>query len=156
MLWVIWISQRWRTLACALLASESSDTYPSWRYRCTNSQFCSEGAGVVVKVGANVTDWSVGDRAGVKPVWNTCGSCELCLGNKEVYCSNAIWTGLQRVRRHERVCCSVMIVNEKTARDLPAIPRFPRSIHNSNPGRCRRFHSWSSNVLSGYCLSIAH
>lgn len=35
-----------------------------------------EGAGVVVKVGANVKDWKVGDRGGVKPIWSVCGNCD--------------------------------------------------------------------------------
>ncbi|EEP78079.1 conserved hypothetical protein [Uncinocarpus reesii 1704] len=54
-----------------------------------------EGAGVVVQVGSNVKNWKVGDRAGVKPMWNTCGSCELCWGDKETYCPKSISTGLQ-------------------------------------------------------------
>ncbi|KAF2092478.1 alcohol dehydrogenase [Rhizodiscina lignyota] len=53
-----------------------------------------EGAGVVVKLGSNVTGWTIGERAGIKPVWNTCGSCELCFGNKETYCPFAQWTEL--------------------------------------------------------------
>ena len=31
-----------------------------------------EGAGVVVKLGQGVRGWSVGDRAGVKPMWSVC------------------------------------------------------------------------------------
>ncbi|KMP07192.1 hypothetical protein DIZ76_016981 [Coccidioides immitis] len=54
-----------------------------------------EGAGVVVKVGSNVKGWRVGDRAGVKPMWDTCGACELCWGDKETYCPKSISTGLQ-------------------------------------------------------------
>ncbi|KAI1936212.1 hypothetical protein LOZ66_004669 [Ophidiomyces ophidiicola] len=53
-----------------------------------------EGAGVVVKLGSNVKNWKVGDRAGVKPVWDTCGSCELCRSDKETYCSKTVLTGL--------------------------------------------------------------
>ncbi|KAE9975712.1 hypothetical protein EG328_003029 [Venturia inaequalis] len=34
-----------------------------------------EGAGVVVKIGANVKNFKVGDRAGIKPLMDTCGSC---------------------------------------------------------------------------------
>ena len=37
-----------------------------------------EGAGVVVKVGKSVTDWKVGDRAGVKPLKDVCHNCEEC------------------------------------------------------------------------------
>jgi len=53
-----------------------------------------EGAGVVVKVGANVKNWKVGDRGGVKPLWDVCGSCELCWNGKENYCPKGVYTGL--------------------------------------------------------------
>lgn len=36
-----------------------------------------EGAGVVVKVGENVKNWKVGDRAGLKPIWDVCHNCEV-------------------------------------------------------------------------------
>jgi propanol-preferring alcohol dehydrogenase len=54
-----------------------------------------EGAGVVVAVGEGVTDWKIGDRAGVKPTWDTCMSCELCLSTLECHCAGAIPTGLK-------------------------------------------------------------
>jgi propanol-preferring alcohol dehydrogenase len=54
-----------------------------------------EGAGVVVKVGRDVKNWKVGDRGGVKPVWDVCGECELCWdGMHETYCSKAVLAGL--------------------------------------------------------------
>jgi propanol-preferring alcohol dehydrogenase len=56
-----------------------------------------EGAGHVVKVGANVKGWKVGDRAGIKPIWNVCQSCELCTNDSEAYCSKAVFTGLAHV-----------------------------------------------------------
>ncbi|KAK5044465.1 hypothetical protein LTR84_010746 [Exophiala bonariae] len=54
-----------------------------------------EGAGVVVKLGGNVKGWSVGDRGGVKPLWDTCGSCRLCWGGQETHCRKGVFTGLQ-------------------------------------------------------------
>ena len=42
-----------------------------------------EGAGVVVKVGANVRDWKVGDRAGVKPLHDVCHNCESCWNGRK-------------------------------------------------------------------------
>ena len=54
-----------------------------------------EGAGVVVKLGSNVKNWKIGDRAGVKPVWNTCGSCQLCWGTLEAHCPKKLFTGMQ-------------------------------------------------------------
>ncbi|KAJ5110522.1 Polyketide synthase enoylreductase [Penicillium argentinense] len=53
-----------------------------------------EGVGVVVKVGANVKNFKLGDRAGIKPINNTCGSCTMCWDDKETYCADAIHTGL--------------------------------------------------------------
>lgn len=53
-----------------------------------------EGAGVVVKLGSNVKSFKLGDRAGIKPLMDTCGSCAMCWDDKETYCKAAIHTGL--------------------------------------------------------------
>ncbi|KAI7648379.1 alcohol dehydrogenase, partial [Hortaea werneckii] len=53
-----------------------------------------EGAGEVVKVGKNVTNWKIGDRGGVKPIWDVCHNCEQCWKGRENYCPNAAYTGL--------------------------------------------------------------
>ncbi|CAI7630241.1 unnamed protein product [Penicillium discolor] len=53
-----------------------------------------EGAGIVVKAGANVKNFKLGDRAGIKPITDTCGSCAMCWDDKETYCKTAIHTGL--------------------------------------------------------------
>lgn len=53
-----------------------------------------EGAGVVVKVDKNVTDWKVGDWDGVKPLWDVCHNCEQCWNGRENYCAKAVYTGL--------------------------------------------------------------
>jgi D-arabinose 1-dehydrogenase-like Zn-dependent alcohol dehydrogenase len=55
-----------------------------------------EGVGVVVKTGANVKNFSVGDRAGVKPLLDTCGSCDMCCGEREMHCASGVHTGLMR------------------------------------------------------------
>ena len=54
-----------------------------------------EGAGIVVKLGSNVSNWKVGERAGIKPVYDVCGSCELCWTGKEAYCDESPQIGLQ-------------------------------------------------------------
>lgn len=54
-----------------------------------------EGAGVVVKLGSNVTNWKVGDRAGIKPAYDACFNCELCWSGKETYCDDSPQIGLQ-------------------------------------------------------------
>lgn len=53
-----------------------------------------EGAGIVVRVGANVKNFQLGDRAGIKPIMNTCGSCVHCWDDKETYCREATHAGL--------------------------------------------------------------
>lgn len=58
-----------------------------------------EGAGVVVKVGSEVKDWKVGDRAGIKPLTDVCHNCEQCWSGQENYCSKAIYTGKRNVLR---------------------------------------------------------
>lgn len=47
------------------------------------------------QVGANVSSWSVGDRAGIKPMWNVCQNCEACWNGIEQWCPAAVNTGLQ-------------------------------------------------------------
>lgn len=50
-----------------------------------------EGAGVVVAVGDEMHHrWKVGDRAGIKWIWSTCGECDFCVagGLDEVHCIN--------------------------------------------------------------------
>lgn len=53
-----------------------------------------EGCGVVVEVGSQVHNLKIGDRAGVKPIWSTCGTCELCVGDMETHCLKKRNTGL--------------------------------------------------------------
>jgi propanol-preferring alcohol dehydrogenase len=52
-----------------------------------------EGAGVIVKLGINVKNWKVGDRAGIKPVWITCQNCEQCWTGREQHCSKVLMAG---------------------------------------------------------------
>lgn len=54
-----------------------------------------EGAGVIVKLGSNVKNWKVGDRAGIKPAYDACFNCELCWTGKETYCDESPQIGLQ-------------------------------------------------------------
>ena len=82
-----------------------------------------EGAGVVVKKGANVKNFKLGDRAGIKPIIDTCGSCALCWDDKETYCKGATHAGLmtagksnlprqdQKVVPYDSSLCQVLISN---------------------------------------------
>ncbi|KAL9081006.1 MAG: hypothetical protein Q9157_000322 [Trypethelium eluteriae] len=65
-----------------------------------------EGAGIVVKLGSNVKNFKLGDRAGLKPIWNVCGSCELCWSDKECYCPSAVYTGLAQTGSYQQYVVS--------------------------------------------------
>ncbi len=54
-----------------------------------------EIAGIITEVGAGVTKYQVGDRAGVGCFVDSCGECELCLAGTEQFCNGepgTIWT----------------------------------------------------------------
>ncbi|KZZ94060.1 Alcohol dehydrogenase superfamily, zinc-type [Ascosphaera apis ARSEF 7405] len=53
-----------------------------------------EGAGVVVKVGSNVKHIKVGDRGGIKPIWDVCGNCKVCWTDQEAYCPKSLFAGI--------------------------------------------------------------
>ena len=46
-----------------------------------------EGVGVVAALGAGVSDWQVGDRAGAAWMHDACGVCEQCLAGQETFCA---------------------------------------------------------------------
>jgi alcohol dehydrogenase, propanol-preferring len=45
-----------------------------------------EGVGRVVEVGAGVTHWQVGKRAGAAWIHNACGTCDECTAQEESFC----------------------------------------------------------------------
>jgi propanol-preferring alcohol dehydrogenase len=49
--------------------------------------------GVVDSIGARVSGWNVGDRAGVAWLASTCGTCPSCTGGRENLCARALFTG---------------------------------------------------------------
>lgn len=53
-----------------------------------------EGAGVIVKVGDQVKNFKVGQRAGYKPIRDVCHTCEYCNSARETYCTQVVFTGL--------------------------------------------------------------
>ncbi|CAD5224046.1 unnamed protein product [Bursaphelenchus okinawaensis] len=55
-----------------------------------------EGAGIVVKVGSNVTNFKVGDRAGIKWVNGSCLTCEQCKQGNEPNCNDVVLSGFHR------------------------------------------------------------
>jgi len=54
-----------------------------------------EGAGVIVKVGDRVKTLKVGQRAGLKPIYDVCHNCVYCKTNREVYCESLLECGDQ-------------------------------------------------------------
>lgn len=48
-----------------------------------------------MKLGSNVTNWKIGDRAGIKPAYDACFNCELCWSGRETYCDESPQIGLQ-------------------------------------------------------------
>lgn len=53
-----------------------------------------EGAGVIVKIGSEVTTLKVGQRAGYKPLMDVCHACEYCRTGRDQYCVKGIFTGI--------------------------------------------------------------
>jgi alcohol dehydrogenase, propanol-preferring len=52
-----------------------------------------EIVGVVREVAADVTNFKVGDRAGVPWIYSTCGTCEYCASDREPLCPAIVVTG---------------------------------------------------------------
>jgi propanol-preferring alcohol dehydrogenase len=49
--------------------------------------------GRVLRVGEGVSDWAVGERAGVAWLAGACGTCEYCRSGRENLCSDAVFAG---------------------------------------------------------------
>jgi alcohol dehydrogenase, propanol-preferring len=45
-----------------------------------------EGVGQVVALGAGVSNWQIGERAGAAWIHNTCGVCDECVAQEESFC----------------------------------------------------------------------
>jgi propanol-preferring alcohol dehydrogenase len=52
-----------------------------------------EVVGIVDKVGDRVSNFKIGDRAGIAWLNSTCGQCKFCLSGKENLCPQALFTG---------------------------------------------------------------
>lgn len=52
-----------------------------------------EGIGIVVEVGASVTNIQKGQRVGVPWLYSACGHCEYCLAGRETVCAKAEYGG---------------------------------------------------------------
>lgn len=52
-------------------------------------------AGVVEKLGSDVTSFKVGDRVGIPWLGGSCQHCKFCLSGRENLCDKAVYTGYQ-------------------------------------------------------------
>ena len=52
-----------------------------------------EVVGIVDKIGEQVSNFKIGDRAGIAWLNSTCGKCKFCLSDRENLCANAHFTG---------------------------------------------------------------
>lgn len=75
---------------CGMCHSDVSASNGDWGMSNFPIACGHEMAGLVTKVGAEVTTFKAGDRVGVGCFVDSCGSCELCLGGDENYCSGCV------------------------------------------------------------------
>lgn len=52
-----------------------------------------EAVGIVDAVGPGVTNFKLGDRAGIPWIFSTCGACEYCTSDREPLCPSIVVTG---------------------------------------------------------------
>ncbi|KAI5963645.1 ADH1 [Candida pseudojiufengensis] len=74
--------------------SDLSTYHAAWGSLTKTKILGHEGAGVVVKLGSNVTGWKIGDYAGVKLIDSTCSQCEHCQQANEVLCPKISLNGI--------------------------------------------------------------
>lgn len=74
---------------------------------------------MVVKVGNNVQGWSVGDRAGIKPLWDVCHNCEQCWNGRENYCPKGVYTGLVAEGTYRQYVTSPAIYTSRIPDGVP-------------------------------------
>lgn len=60
--------------------------------KCTDTQFLTFSNSFVLQVGAAVSGWKIGDRAGVGCMVNACGECRECKEDLEQHCAKGSFT----------------------------------------------------------------
>nr|POE61447.1 putative mannitol dehydrogenase [Quercus suber] len=106
-----------------------------------------EIVGEVTKVGHNVTKFKIGDRAGVGCMVGSCGSCENCKQDLEVYCPEMIWTLKTFGGYSENI-----VIDEHFAVLIPNSLR----LHGVAPLLCAGITVYSPMMYYGLCKPGQH
>ncbi|KAM0750759.1 GroES-like protein [Meredithblackwellia eburnea MCA 4105] len=87
-----------RLNCCGLCMSDHHFMLGDWDFEMPCDCAGHEGAGFVAALGpeVNAEEWKVGDRAGIKPMYDTCHACEYCRNGMETYCDKVITTGAMK------------------------------------------------------------
>jgi len=73
----------------------------------------------VAKLGPGVTDWKIGDRAGLKPIWDVCHNCEECWKGREQYCAAAVHTGCMATGSYQEYVVTPAIYTSRIPDGVP-------------------------------------
>ncbi|KAK5373625.1 hypothetical protein LTS13_005824 [Exophiala xenobiotica] len=100
-----------------------------------------EGAGVIVKIGKDVKNHQVGQRAAYGPTHSSCGICEHCRSGRVQYCFKTVFTGGLRDGSYQQYCS----MPENYVILIPdGVPD-----HVAGPAMCSAATSYSSIKASG-------
>jgi propanol-preferring alcohol dehydrogenase len=109
-----------------------------------------EGAGVVVKAGSNVTNFKVGDYAGIKWINSTCLACEQCKRGFETTCSKAVNSGLGVNGTFQQYCIGKATEAASLPKDIDLAKAAPILCAGVTVYKALR----ESNVYSGQIVAI--
>jgi alcohol dehydrogenase, propanol-preferring len=79
--------------ACGVCHTDVHLAAGEWRMHKLPLILGHEAVGVVEQIGPEVTDFKVGDRAGIPWIYSTCGKCEYCTSDREALCPQIRVTG---------------------------------------------------------------
>src|SRR5665811_1693013 len=97
-----------RMEACGLCHTDIHAAHGDWPVKPTPPFVPGhEGAGIVEKVGADVTNHAVGDRVAIAWLGRACGKCRYCIDGRETLCAEQLNSGVVRHKEfHARQCNS--------------------------------------------------
>ena len=82
-----------RVKACGVCHTDLHLATGEWPLKKLPLVLGHEAVGVVESVGAGVSSFKPGDRAGVPWIYRTCGECEFCTSDREALCPQILVTG---------------------------------------------------------------